>query len=200
MTPDIRLEFRLNVKAGRRRSAWHSCRRVTRRTRIWSAVRCPAPTTCSSACSTATRRCRTCRASRSPAVQRDGASATRRAGGASSSCQTPQRRRRIDEERCDARGRSSPTLVRRAFRRAPTSADLDVDARASTSRSGTGPAASTRHRDGAAPDPGGPGIHLPLRAGAGRRRGERRRIASATPSWRRACRSSCGPRSRTTSC
>ena len=52
----------------------------------------------------------------------------------------PERRRR--DETPDARGEILSTLVRRAFRRAPTSADLDSIARASTSRNGTGPAAS----------------------------------------------------------
>ena len=57
-----------------------------------------------------------------------------------------------------------------------------------------------RDRDGAAPDPGRSGVHLPLRAAAGGRRGRRRPIASATPSWPRGSPSSCGRRFRTTSC
>ena len=47
---------------------------------------------------------------------------------------------------------------------------------------------------------GEPAVPVPRRAGSGRRRRRARRIASATWSWRRGCRSSSGAASRTTSC
>ena len=57
-----------------------------------------------------------------------------------------------------------------------------------------------RHPAGAGAHPRRSAVPLPLRRGAGDRRGRRRPIASATSSWRRGCRSSSGAASRTTSC
>ena len=61
------------------------------------------------------------------------------------------------------------TLVRRAYRRAPTDADVESLLAFYQQERDAHRQLRGRDRDGAAPDPGRSGVHLPLRAGAGRR-------------------------------
>ena len=99
-----------------------------------------------------------------------------------------------------ARGRSSPTLARRAYRRAPTDADVEPLLALLSGRARTRPATSrpaSRWRCAASWPIRSSSSASSRRRPASRRR---RRIASATPSSPRGCRSSCGRRFPTTSC
>ena len=107
----------------------------------------------------------------------------------------PARRRRSA-----APGGSSPTLMRRAYRR-------PVDRRGPARRrwSSTGRRARRADFDAGiemalSRRAGEPAVPVPRRARSRRRRRRTRPIASATSSWRRGCRSSCGAAFRTTSC
>ena len=117
---------------------------------------------------------------------------------------TPSRRRvftcrpATGRRRGPAQSRSSqrraPRVSTRADRRGRRAAARLLSGRARQDRQLRG-----RHRDGAAPHPCRSGVHLPLRAdAAGAVPGAR--IASATRSSRHGCRSSSGRRSRTMSC
>ena len=128
-------------------------------------------------------------------VSAPAAPATRPAAAGSSSRPTAP----ADEEACAPR-RSSPTLMRRAYRR-------PVDRRGPRTAAGALPRGAARRADfdagiemALSARPGEPAVPLPHRARPGRRSRPARRIASATSSWRRGCRSSSGAASRTTSC
>ena len=131
---------------------------------------------------------------RSPGRSTPPAPATRRAAAGSSSAGRPRRPRKPA-----ARGRSSSTLARRAYPAAAATrrrrhADGVLPAgprRAATSR----PASSRRSRASSSTR-----SSSSASSGAGERRAPARPTASATSSWRRGCRSSCGAASRTTSC
>ena len=175
MTPDIRLEFRLKVKAG---SADHRRRVPAEEPRGERRPGAPAGgralTTSTSACSTATPACRISpRVDHHRTLQRD---RSRRHA-------QPPADLRVPPERAGERDAVRPPdlhdLVRRrsaARRRTPTPV-ADALLPGGAEQDGT---LRRRHRDGAAPHPRRSGIRLPLRAAAGRRRAAARRIASAT--------------------
>ena len=91
------------------------------------------------------------------------------------------------------------TLARRAFRRAVTDADLEAPLRFYEEARADGRLRG-RHRDGRPRRARQHRVPVPHRARSEERRAAARRIASATSSSPRACRSSCGAASRTMSC
>ena len=197
---------RSSAAAAARRCACASRRRPAR---TWSARRSSRPTSrrCSTSTSTScARRCRPARrratrSSRTSARSASKARSTRRRPKDS-----PSRRKIFVCTPTDARPRkrraragSSPTWRRYAFRRPATPADVDLlmefyqfGRKEKDFDHG--------HRDGAGAHPGVAAVHLPHRRGAARPSSRARPIASATSTWRRACRSSCGARRPTTSC
>ena len=131
------------------------------------------------------------------AVQRRPASARRPAAGGCS----PAARASPAEEDARARRQIVSTLARRAYRRARDRRRRRVRCSRFYQRGARQDRQLRRRdRDGAAPDPGR--SRSSSSASSRRRRPSRpgRRIASATPSWPRGCRSSCGRRFPTTSC
>ncbi len=174
MTPDIRLEFRVKVKAGsadHRRGVPAEELRRERRPRASPGVE-------------HLRRLHR----HAVRLHHGAAPVARRITGpynATGLGDTPSRRRdlRLPPERQPATRRrardrfSRPSFAGRSDA-PPTDADLESLLRFyQQERSNSGKLRS-RDRDGAAPDPGRSGIRLPLRAAAGRRLARRSRIAS----------------------
>ena len=98
-----------------------------------------------------------------------------------------------------ARSRSSPTLMRRAYRRPVTDADL-ADADAVLRNRAQGRDIRSRDSDGARTAAGQPAVSVSHRARSGRTQRQARRIGSAIWNWPRGFRSSCGAAFRTTNC
>ena len=90
--------------------------------------------------------------------------------------------------------------MRRAYRRPVTDADLAAAAARSIGEARTEGDFDAGIEMALSRRAGQPAVPVPRRAGPGRRRPRTRRTASATSSWRRGCRSSCGAAFRTTSC